>query len=82
MFVSQALQKKERAQVELAKINAKTNPADAPLDKEHLSDGERYMYKKLGLKMKAFLLLGEIFSYISLARISILKVGSSLYELL
>jgi hypothetical protein len=57
----QALQKKERAQTELAKVDAKTNPADAPLDKEHLSDGERYMYRKLGLKMKAFLLLGELF---------------------
>lgn len=54
-----ALQKKERAEAELAKINAKMHPADAPLDKEHLSDGERYMYKKLGLKMKAFLLLGR-----------------------
>lgn len=71
MFVSQALQKMERAKTELAKIDAKTNPGDAPLDKEHLSDGERYMYRKLGLKMKAFLLLGEIFSYVYLAWISI-----------
>lgn len=61
MFFLQALQKMERAKLELAKVDAKTSPADAPLDKEHLSDGERYMYKKLGLKMKAFLLLGEKF---------------------
>ncbi|KAG0630358.1 hypothetical protein M758_1G172500 [Ceratodon purpureus] len=54
-----AVQKKERALTELAKIDAKSGLADTPLDKEHLSDGERYMYRKLGLKMKAFLLLGR-----------------------
>lgn len=75
MYVPQAQQKTERARLELAKIEAKTNPADAPLDKEHLSDGERYMYRKLGLKMKAFLLLGEILS----SDVK-LKVSSILHE--
>lgn len=54
-----ALKKMERAQLELNKVEAKTTPANVTLDKEHLSDGERYMYRKLGLKMKAFLLLGR-----------------------
>lgn len=33
--------------------------AGAPIDREHLSDEERYMFQKLGLRMKAFLLLGK-----------------------
>lgn len=54
----------ERAQLELNKVEAKTTPANVTLDKEHLSDGERYMYRKLGLKMKAFLLLGETLFFV------------------
>lgn len=62
--ISQALQKKERAMAELAKIDAKTNPTDAPLDKEFLSEAERYMYRQQGLKHKGYLLLGEFLSSI------------------
>jgi hypothetical protein len=32
---------------------------DAPADKEMITEEERFMFKKLGLRMRAFLLVGE-----------------------
>jgi hypothetical protein len=54
----QAIQKKERAERELAKVEHFMNPADAPVDREHITEEERYMFRKLGLRMKAYLLVG------------------------
>lgn len=36
------------------------SPLDEAIDKEHISEAERYMFRKLGLKMKAYLLIGEL----------------------
>lgn len=36
------------------------SPLDEAIDKEHISESERYMFRKLGLKMKAYLLIGEL----------------------
>jgi hypothetical protein len=36
--------------------------ADAPLVKEQITDEERYMFMKLGLRMRARLLLGKLTS--------------------
>jgi hypothetical protein len=55
----QAIQKKERAERELAKVEHFMNPADAPVDREHITEEERYMFRKLGLRMKAYLLVGQ-----------------------
>jgi hypothetical protein len=59
MSLSQASQKKLKAESELAKLDSKMRLAGAPIDREHLSDEERYMFQKLGLRMKAYLLLGN-----------------------
>ncbi|XP_075476272.1 CRM-domain containing factor CFM3A, chloroplastic/mitochondrial [Primulina tabacum] len=50
------LTKAERA---VYKVEESLNPADPPQDPESLSDEERFMFRKLGLRMKAFLLLGR-----------------------
>lgn len=47
--------KAERA---LTKVEEFLNPADGTEDPESLTDEERFMFRKLGLRMKAFLLLG------------------------
>ncbi|CAK9254975.1 unnamed protein product [Sphagnum jensenii] len=57
--VNLAIQKKERAERELAKVEHFMNPADAPVDREHITEEERYMFRKLGLRMKAYLLVGR-----------------------
>lgn len=48
--------KAERA---LSKVEAFLNPVDRPADPDSITDEERFMFRKLGLRMKAFLLLGN-----------------------
>ncbi|GFP95874.1 chloroplastic group iia intron splicing facilitator crs1 chloroplastic [Phtheirospermum japonicum] len=55
-FAERKLRKGERA---LSKVEESLNPADRVEDPESLSDEERFMLRKLGLRMKAFLLLGR-----------------------
>lgn len=55
-FAERKLTKAERA---VYKVEESLNPADPPQDPESLSDEERFMFRKLGLRMKAFLLLGR-----------------------
>ncbi|KAK6161398.1 hypothetical protein DH2020_004779 [Rehmannia glutinosa] len=55
-FAEKKLTKAERA---LSKVEESLNPADRVEDPESLSDEERFMFRKLGLRMKAFLLLGR-----------------------
>ncbi|PIN08835.1 Poly(A)-specific exoribonuclease PARN [Handroanthus impetiginosus] len=55
-FAERKLTKAERA---LSKVEEALSPADRPEDPESLTDEERYMFRKLGLRMKAFLLLGR-----------------------
>ncbi|KZV48209.1 hypothetical protein F511_10795 [Dorcoceras hygrometricum] len=55
-FAERKLTKAERA---VYKVEESLNPADSPQDPESLSDEERFMFRKLGLRMKAFLLLGR-----------------------
>ncbi|CAA7012849.1 unnamed protein product [Microthlaspi erraticum] len=50
------LLKAERA---LAKVEECLKPAEQRGDQESITDEERFMFRKLGLKMKAFLLLGR-----------------------
>ncbi|KAI5057309.1 hypothetical protein GOP47_0027324 [Adiantum capillus-veneris] len=54
-----ALEKRQKAERELAKVEELSKPVASSDDKEILTDEERFMLKKLGLKMKAFLLLGR-----------------------
>lgn len=54
----QAEKKLMKAERALTKVEEFLNPADGAEDQETLTDEERYMFRRLGLRMKAFLLLG------------------------
>lgn len=53
-----------KAERGLAKVEECLQPAEQRADLESISDEERFMFRKLGLKMKAFLLLGKIISLV------------------
>ncbi|ESQ33631.1 hypothetical protein EUTSA_v10006820mg [Eutrema salsugineum] len=55
-FAERRLLKAERS---LAKVEEFLKPAEQRADQESITDEERFMFRKLGLKMKAFLLLGR-----------------------
>lgn len=48
-----------KAEQTLSKVEEFLKPADQQLDPESITDEERFMFRKLGLRMKAFLLLGR-----------------------
>lgn len=49
-----------RAEQALSKVEESLKPSKQQADPESITDEERFMFRKLGLKMKAFLLLGRI----------------------
>ncbi|KAL5542137.1 hypothetical protein UlMin_009847 [Ulmus minor] len=55
-FAERRLMKAERA---LSKVEEFLKPANRPADPDSITDEERFMFRKLGLRMKAFLLLGR-----------------------
>ncbi|XP_030533990.1 CRM-domain containing factor CFM3A, chloroplastic/mitochondrial [Rhodamnia argentea] len=55
-FAEKRLFRAERA---LSKVEEFLKPAEQRADPESISDEERFMFRKLGLRMKAFLLLGR-----------------------
>ncbi|KAL5712322.1 Chloroplastic group IIA intron splicing facilitator CRS1 [Ranunculus cassubicifolius] len=55
-FAERKLTKAERT---LAKVETFLRPAEPRSDPESISDEERFMFRKLGLRMKAYLLLGR-----------------------
>ncbi|MED6109263.1 hypothetical protein PIB30_031808 [Stylosanthes scabra] len=48
-----------KAEKALAKVQADLDPADLPTDIETLIDEERFLFRKIGLSMKPYLLLGR-----------------------
>ncbi|KAK9131166.1 hypothetical protein Sjap_011653 [Stephania japonica] len=48
----------KKAENALAKVQESLNPTDLPTDLETITDEERFTYRKIGLSMKPFLLLG------------------------
>lgn len=48
-----------RAERALSKVEESLKPAEQQADPESITDEERFMFRKLGLRMKAFLLLGK-----------------------
>ncbi|KAL5988968.1 CRM-domain containing factor cfm3, chloroplastic/mitochondrial [Asimina triloba] len=48
-----------KAEKALAKVEAFLKPAERSTDPDSITDEERFMFRKLGLRMKAFLLLGR-----------------------
>ncbi|KAL8158731.1 hypothetical protein V2J09_000268 [Rumex salicifolius] len=59
MRLSMALQKKARAEELLAELEQQELAQNTEIDKEGVTEEERYMLRKVGLKMKPFLLLGR-----------------------
>lgn len=55
-FAEKRLSRAERA---LSKVEEFLKPAEQQADPESISDEERFMFRKIGLRMKAFLLLGR-----------------------
>lgn len=56
--LSQAIVEKEKAEKLLEELEKASQPSKAET-REHISDEERYMLRKIGLQMKPFLLLGR-----------------------
>ncbi|CAI8611049.1 unnamed protein product [Vicia faba] len=48
-----------KAEKDLVKIQGNFNPADLPTDLETLTNEERFLFRKIGLSMKPYLLLGR-----------------------
>lgn len=57
--LSIAEQKLSKAQRVLAKVEESLKPMERTTDPESITEEERFMFRKLGLRMKAFLLLGR-----------------------
>lgn len=56
------MEKKGRAEKLLKELEKPVEPLKVESDKEGISAEERYMLRKVGLRMKPFLLLGELFN--------------------
>ncbi|MCO5609410.1 hypothetical protein L7F22_063636 [Adiantum nelumboides] len=54
-----AIKKRKQAEEEIKKLNMFLNPIDRPVDVETITSEERFMFEKLGRKMKAYLLIGR-----------------------
>lgn len=59
MKLSMALEKKANAEKVLADLENRESPQLSDIDKEGITNDEKYMLRKIGLKMKPFLLLGR-----------------------
>jgi hypothetical protein len=55
------LEKKANAEKLLAELEKEEIPQELEIDKEGITEEERYMLRKVGLRMKPFLLMGEFF---------------------
>ncbi|OAY75408.1 CRM-domain containing factor CFM3, chloroplastic/mitochondrial-like [Ananas comosus] len=56
VFAKAKVAKAEKA---LAKVQEYLTPAELPTDLETVTDEERFLFRKMGLKMRAFLLVGK-----------------------
>lgn len=66
IFSCQAIEKKAKAEKLLVELEEDEMPQQPDLDKEGITEEERFMLRKIGLRMKPFLLLGECFCTASL----------------
>lgn len=58
-FPFQTERKLLKAERALSKVEEFLKPAERQADPESITDEERFMFRKIGLRMKAFLLLGK-----------------------
>lgn len=59
----QAKDKLRKTEKALRKVQEDLEPAELPMDLETLSNEERFLFRKIGLSMKPFLLLGMDHNY-------------------
>lgn len=59
MFLFQAERKIMKAERALAKVEESLKPVEHLADPGSITEEERFMFRKLGLRMQAFLLLGK-----------------------
>lgn len=59
MKLSKAFENKEKAEKLLEELEKAEKPQELEVDKEGITEEERYMLRKIGLKMKPFLLMGR-----------------------
>lgn len=57
--LSMALEKREKAEKVLAELEKAEVPQQPEIDKEGITEEERYMLRKVGFRMKPFLLMGR-----------------------
>ncbi|KAL6846322.1 hypothetical protein ACP4OV_023770 [Aristida adscensionis] len=57
LFLARA--KVAKAEKALAKVQQFLSPAELPTDLETVTDEERFLFRRIGLKMRAFLMLGK-----------------------
>ena len=48
------------AEKALAKMQKNLDPSELPIDLETITDEERFLFRKIGLSMKPYLILGKI----------------------
>lgn len=58
--LQQVIEKKKKAENLLQELEQAAHLKAPEVDKEGISEEERYMLRKVGLRMKAFLLMGEL----------------------
>jgi hypothetical protein len=63
----QAKTKVVKAEKTLAKVQEFLSPAELPTDLETVTDEELFLLRRIGLKMKAFLMLGTPFLHYTFA---------------
>lgn len=64
MSVLQVAHKIDRAERELKNLDLKVSPKSMQVAKKQVSEEEMYTLRKIGLRMKPFLLLGKILSLV------------------
>ena len=62
--LAQAIEKRAKAEKLLAELEKAENRQQPEIDKEGINKEERYMLRKVGLRMKPFLLLGELYDMV------------------
>jgi len=70
-MTQQAERKLSKGERALAKVEESLKPVERTTDPESITDEERFMFRKLGLRMKAFLLLGSYQLFFHLTNIYI-----------
>lgn len=68
-----------KAEKLLAELEKVETPQAPEIDKEGITEEERFMLRKVGLRMKAFLLMGEFFHPVYFILISI-TVGGKFFS--